>query len=374
MTTYQLPSFYDSVELVTRPMDSAAAIPPQQVPISERTGNLVQVQTDGIYVGSQSYFGSFQTLYVNTTTGSDSNAGTRSAPFQTLAHAIIVAQSLFPDSQITGSVYIAMQAGQSFAFPSVDVPIYQGANLVFTFYGDSNYGDFNTVVPSSQCLSNYMSDLQRPVVTFNVTQVNAQWYLNGVNRFGGSVTFLGVNISLPAAPATPSIALYSIYCDVVRSMDMSQQGYVRLLGSIVNMTDITSYWGFIGTQSQSIDTSFVQFGSQFQVNGIILSAINSPTAPQLTARQYFIKMFSGFAGNNQQTGTLQPNTANSTTASGVISVSWADTEALTVTGSKTSQQSFPVCFDLNYGLRNYIYGLQQGLSNQPLNVLSSRLF
>lgn len=372
--TFQLPSFYDSTELVTRPMDSTAQIPPQQVPISAGAGNLVQRAADGIYVGSQSYFGSFQTLFVNNATGSDSNAGTKAAPFATLAHALNAAQSLFPDSQITGSVYIAMQAGQSFVFPSIDIPVYQGANLCFTFYGDTNYGDFNTLVPSSQALSQYMSDLQRPVITFNVTQVNAQWYMNGVNRFGGSVTFLGVALTLPAAPATPSIALYSIYCDVVRSMDMSQPGYVRLLGSTVNMTDITSYWGFLGTQSQSTSTSFIQYGSQFLVNGIVLSAANNPTSAQLQARQYFIKMFYGFAGNNQQTGTLQANTANSSTASGQITVSWADTESLTVTGSKVSQASYPVCFDVNYGLRNYIFGLQQGLSNQSLNVLSSRLF
>jgi hypothetical protein len=372
--TFQLPSFYDSTELVTRPMDTTAQIPPAQVPVSAVSGNLLQTNADGLYVGSLSYFGAYTTLYVNSASGSDTNAGTKAAPFQTLSRAIASAQSLFPDQQITGSVYIAMQAGQTFAFPSVDVPVYNGANLCFTFYGDTNYGDFNTVVPSSQALSQYLSDLARPTITFNVTQVSAQWYMNGVNRYGGCVTFLGVTLNLPAAPATPSIALYSIYCDVVRNMDMSQSGYVRLLGSIVNMTDITSYWGFMGTQSGSVDTSLVQYASQFQINGVLLSQANNPTTAQLTARPYFIKMFYGYAGNNQQTGTLQPSTANSSTASGVIRVSWADTESLTVTGPKVSQASYPVCFDVNYGLRNYIYGLQQGLSNQSLNVLSSRLF
>lgn len=374
MTTFELPSFYDSVNLVTRPMDSDAAIPPAQVPVSARSGNLVQTETDGIYVGNQSYFGDYTTLYVNTSSGSDSNAGTKSAPFATLANALIQAQALFPDSQIVGSVYIALQAGQTFEFPSVDVPVYPGGNLVLTFYGDPNYGDFNTLVTGSQAYSQYMSDLERPIIEFNVTQVNAQWYMNGINRYGGSVTFMGINLSLPAAPVTPSIALYSIYCDVVRNMDMSTSGYVRLLGSIVNMTDITSYWGFIGTQSESLSTNFVQYGSQFQIAGKQMSEANSPTTAQLTARQYFIKMFSGFAGNNQTTNTLQPTTANSTTASGTLSVSWADTESLTVVGAKVSQASYPIMFDINYGFRNYVFGLQSGTNNQVLNVLSSRQF
>jgi hypothetical protein len=373
MTTFQLPSFFDSTELVTRPMDPTAAIPPAQVPLSATPGNLVQRNADGIYVGSQSFFGSFTTLYVSSA-GSDSNTGTKAQPFATLSHALTVAQSLFPDSQITGSIYIALHAAQSFAFPSFDVPVYDGANLVFTFYGDPNYGDFDTLVAGTQCKSQYMSDLQRPTITFNVTQVSAQWYMNAVNRFGGSVSFLGVKLNLPPAPATPSIALYSIFCDVVRNMDMSTPGYVRLLGSIVNMTDTAAFFGFMGTQSGTLNTALVQFGSQFLINGLTMTPANNPTAQQLGQRQYFLKMFAGFAGNNQQTGTLQPSSANSTTASGSISVSWADTESLTVTGAKVSQQSFPIMFDINFGFRNYIFGLQADQQQRALNVQSSRLF
>lgn len=355
-------------------MDSNATIPPAQVPVSQTSGNLIQVQADGIYVGSHSWFGSQITLYVNASEGSDSGTGTRTVPFATLTHALNAAAALFPDQQITGSVNIALQSGQTFAFPSSDINVYPGANLCFTFYGDPNYGDFDTLVAGTQCKSQYMSDLQRPVITFNVAQKSAQWTMNGVNRYGGSVSFEGVSLNLPQAPATPSIALYSIYCDVVRNMDQSAQGYVRLLGSTVNMTDTSAYWGFMGTLSGSLSTSFVQFGSQFLINGQQTSAANKPSTVQLTQRQYFIKMFAGFAGNNQTTGTLQPNATNSTTQSGVISVSWADTESLTVSGSKVNQASYPIMFDINYGFRNYIYGLQSDQQQRALNVLSSRLF
>lgn len=354
-------------------MDPNGAIPPQQVPISLTPGNLIQANADGVYVGSRAYFGSSLVLYVSNS-GSDSNPGTKAQPFLTLNQALGYALSLFPGAQLTGAVTIALQANQTFAFPPTDVPIYSGSNLRFTFYGDPVYGDFDTLVTGTQCKCQYMSDLQRPTITFNVTQTNAQWVMNGINRYGGSVTFEGVTLNLPQAPATPSIALYSIYCDVIRNMDMSDRGYVRLLGSNVNMTDTAAYWGFLGTHSGSLSTSFVQFGSQFLINGKQITALATPTTAQLTQRQYFVKMFAGFAGNNQQTGTLQPSSANSTTASGTISLSWADTESLTVTGSKVSQPSYPIMFDINYGFRNYVFGLQSDQQQRPLNIQSSRLF
>lgn len=354
-------------------MDPSATIPPTQVPISQQPGNLVQSNADGVYVGSHSYFGSFTAFYVSNS-GSDTNPGTKAQPFQTIAKAVQAAQSLFPNQQITGSVYIALLASQTFSFPQSDVAIYTGANLVFTFYGDTNYGDFDTLVSGTQCKSQYMQDLQRPTITFSTGQTNAQWVLYGINRYGGSITFEGVALNLPQAPATPSIALYSIYADVVRNMDSSSHGYVKLLGSTVNMTDTSAYWGFMGTQSGSMGTSFVQYGSQFLINGKLMTPANSPTTAQLTQRQYFIKMLSGFAGNNQTQGTLQPSSNNSTTQSGIISLSWADTEQLTVTGSKVSQPSFPVMFDINYGFRNYVFGLQSDQQQRALNIQSSRLF
>jgi hypothetical protein len=371
--TYQLPSFYDAALQVTRPMDTTATIPPSQVPVSQQPGNLVQLNADGVYVGKHSYFGSFTAFYVSNA-GSDTNNGSKAQPFQTIAKAIQAAQSLFPNQQITGSVYIALLAGQTFQFPAADVNIYEGANLCFTFYGDANYGDFDQLVAGTQCKSQYMQDLQRPTVTFSTGQVNAQWVMYGINRNGGSVTFEGVALNLPQAPATPSIALYSIYSDVVRNVDMSTGGYVRLLGSTVNMTDTTAYWGFMGTHAGSLNTSFVQYGSQFLISNKQMTQSNSPTATQLTQRQYFIKMLSGFAGNNQTQGTLQPSSNNSTTQSGIISLSWADTEQLTVTGSKVSQPSFPVMFDINYGFRNYVFGLQSDQQQRALNIQSSRLF
>jgi len=373
-TTYQLPSFYDSTAVVTRPMDGDAQIPPAQVPVSTATGNQIQVLTDGLYLGQHATPGSPLTVYVNTSTGVDApTSGAKTAPYATLEYAIAQVNALFPNSQFNGIVNIALQSGQTFVVAS-DHAIYGGL-LNITFYGDSQYGDFNAVIGSG-AFSQVMSDLVRPILTFTTSIVSGQSHMAGFTRYAGSIAFTGVQLNLPAAPAAPSISSYGLNCDIVRNPDYSQMGNVTLYGSIVNMTDITAFWGFLGTLSSSTGSTFVQFASQFQVQGLTLSATTSPapTTAQLTARQYFVKFFAGFAGNNQQTGMLSPTSATSSTASGIINLTWADTEALVVSTGKTNQASFPIMFDQTYGFRNYVYGLNRDQQSRPLNIISSRLF
>ncbi len=375
MTTFQLPSFYDSTNVVTRPMDTGAQIPPAQVPVSAQTGNQIQVLADGVYAGQYSLPGSPLTVYVNTSTGTDAPAsGAKTAPYASLEYAIAQVSALFPNSLFNGIVNIALQAGQTFVV-GTDHSIYGGL-LNITFYGDTQYGDFNALIGTPGTYSQLMSDLVRPILTFTTSIVAGQSHMAGFTRHAGSIAFTGVQLNLPAAPAAPSIASYGLNCDVVRNPDYSAPGQVSLYGSIVNLTDITSFWGFIGTLSQSIGCNFVQFGSQFQIQGTLLSATSSPapTTAQLTARQYFVKFFAGYAGNNQQTGLLSPTSATSSTASGIINLSWADTEALVVTTGKTNQATFPIMFDQTYGFRNYIYGLNRDQQSRPLNINSSRLF
>jgi hypothetical protein len=372
MTT-QLPSFYDSTALVTRPMDTSATIPPAQVPVSAVPGNQIQNLTDGIYLGPHSNAATPLIVYVNTTGTDAPTSGSKVAPYATLEYAIAQLNALYPGSLFTGVASIALQAGQTFAI-TTDHQVY-GGSLNLTFYGDPNYGDANAVIGTG-AFSQTMSDLQRPIVTFTTSIVAGQSHMAGFTRFGGSISFTGVQLNLPAAPAAPSINSYGLNCDIVRNADYSGPGQVSLYGSIVNMTDPTAFWGFVGTMSQSVGSTFAQFASQFQIQGLTLSATTSPapTPAQLTARQYFVKFFAGYAGNNQQTGLLSPSSATSSTASGLINLTWADTEALVVATGKTNQASFPIMFDQTYGFRNYVYGLNRDQQSRPLNIISSRLF
>jgi hypothetical protein len=70
---------------------------------------------------------------------------------------------------------------------------------------------------------------------------------------------------------------------------------------------------------------------------------------------------------------LSPTSANSSSGSGILNLSWTDTEALTVTTGKTNLGTFPANFDLSYGIRNYFFGLQKDQQSRPLNVISPRL-
>jgi hypothetical protein len=201
----------------------------------------------------------------------------------------------------------------------------------------------------------------------------------GINRRGGTIAFMGVKITLPAAPSVGApISAYSGYCDVVRSLSpmlgapLGDDGGVHLLGSIVNMSDITAYWGFIGTFARAT-VRFSQFCSQFQVMGLLMEAANSPTTAELTARQYFIKFLSDVPGNSQ-TVSLSANSLNSSAGSGMVYAMWSEAQALVVTGTTTNLASYPLSFDPGYGLINYIFGLSQTANGQSLNFLNTRLF
>jgi hypothetical protein len=368
--TAQIPVFYDSTQLVHRPMDLSDTLNTQLMPVSARPGNTVQNLTDGLYVGQVLA----STVYYVSSAGTDvSTGGTKAAPFKTLDYALsqLTAQSV-GNQYTAGNTTIALAANQSFPM-TADFNIY-GGRITFAFYGDPQYGDFNSAPFGTGAQPAVMSDLQRPIIVPTSNNVNSQWYLTGINRYGGNVAFTGVTILLPVAPAQPSITLYSQSSDFVRSMNYSSQGYVSLFGSSINMQDPNSFWGFLGIRARSTGTTLDQFASQFLVNGIQLSAANTPTSGQLTARQYFVKLYVDFPGNLQTTGVLSSTTQNSSTASGLLNLTWADTEALTVATGKTNLASFPICFDLSYGFRNYVFGLQDDQQSRPMNIVSSRLF
>lgn len=369
MPTYQLPSFYDSVNLVTRPMDGSAQVPPAQIPVSARAGNTVQNLVDGLYVGTVL---PQATVYVNGSSGNDVvSAGAKASPYRTLDYALAQAIANSTNNQLTSPVTVALQCGQTFAFTNT-VPVYNGLVTV-TFYGDAQYGDFNGAPIGTGANPAQMSDLVRPIIVPVVSNVNSQWVMAGFNLWGGSIKLLGVQLNLPAAPASPSITLYSQYADFVRSMTYATPGYLIFDGSVANITDTNAYWGLCGVFPRSTALTFIQYGSQFRVNNTLLQDATATTA-QLQARQYFVKFYADFAGNNQQSMVLSGSSANTSTASGLLNLTWADTESLSVATGKTNQASFPIMFNLNYGFRNYVYGLLSDQQQRPLNIQSSRLF
>ncbi len=372
MNPNQNPVIYDSTVPAYRPMvPGSDQMSPTLVPLSAVAANQLQSLADGLYVGKYGTIGSPLTVYVNTSTGVDApTSGSSTTPYHSFDYAMAQVQALFPGGQLNGYVSVSLQAGQSFTMNN-DVTVY-GGSLQIQFYGDPQYGNVNTSFGSGANSQN-MSDLERPTLSFASSIVGGLNHLAGFNRQGGSVAFVGIALSLPAAPSAPSISLYTNYSDVVRNLDRSEPGLVSLTGCTVNMTDITSYWGFIGVHARSTNTTFAQFASQFLINGIQMSAANNPTTGQLQQRQYFIKMYADYAGNNQQTVFLSTTSANSSTASGILNLTWADTESLAVASGKTNLGSYPIAFDINYGLINYIFNLNLDQSNRPLNVVSSRL-
>lgn len=362
------PLFYDSANSVHRPMDNGDVVPVSTIPVSATIGNRISALTDGLYTGD--YYGTV--LYVNTATGVDQvGNGTIGAPYKTIAYALSQVNSLFPGGRFQGENFtIALAANQTYPW-TVDFTMY-GGSITFTFYGDSTYGSFNSNPIGTGANPGEMAGLARPNITPTSSVVSGQNKLAGINRLGGSVRLYGVTVTLPAAPSNPSIANYGGFVDFIRSPIGAKPGDVNWDGTVFNMTDTNAYWGALGIHPRSGVTTLSQFGTQLRINNLLMNAANSPTTAQLTARQYFIKFIMDYAGNNQQQLNLSTNVLNSSTGSGTVIVNWSDTNALIVTGSATNQASFPIAFDLTYGLRNYVFNLINDQQSRPLNFLSSR--
>jgi hypothetical protein len=373
----EIPVTYDSVANVHRPMDAGATVPVTTIPISVTSGNKVTPLADGLYQGDYSGL----IVYVDSVNGSDTNAGTEALPLKTIDKAFSNLTALFPSGYYEGrNVAIALKAGQNYPWTST-FTMSGDCDLKITFYGDAKYGDFNGAAIGTGANPWNMSDLARPNLTpVSSVQTGGLQQLAGINRRGGTIAFMGVQITLPAAPSAGApLSAYSGYCDVVRSlsptlnMPLGDDGGVHLLGSIVNMSDATAYWGFIGTFARAT-VRLSQFCSQFRIGGVVINSASAPTTAQLTARQYFIKFLADSPGNNQATVSLSANSSNSSAGSGLVFAMWSEAQALVVTGSTTNLSSYPLSFDPGYGLVNYIFNLSKTANGQSLNFLNTRLF
>lgn len=367
---YETPTFYDATNQVIRTMDPGAYIPPMITPISMHAGNTLQALSDGLYVGGSVALPAV--VYINTATGVNAPGnGTLTTPYQSLDYALAQLTAASLNMQLQTSAVVALQAGQTFPLVN-DLNLY-GGTLTLTFYSDPKYGSYSNIpVMGTTTDPEFMSDLSRPIIEPAVSSVDNYWHLAGLNIYGGNVILKGVTVELPMAPAQPAITLYSNAADFVRPMNNTTDGYLELLGAVVNMMDVTAFWGILGINPRSAYT-LIQYGSQFQVAGTLLNSLNTTaTAAQLAARQYFIKFYPDFVGNNQQQGLLYNTAATATNASGILKVLWADTQSFIITGTSTNLASFPVAYDVIYGLTNYFYGLTYDALSRAINVLSSR--
>lgn len=362
------PVFYDSTAQDHRPMDAGDQVPGSIIPLSQNSGNQLIMLSDGLYYGGEP--GTLK--YVDAVNGLDTNPGTKDQPFQTLRGAWNALISLFPDGVYRGnSIVVALRCGQNHVHDA-DFSIPFNSTITISFYGDSQYGDFNSGMVGGTCNPWNMADLQRPTITPVVSSVGATYRIAGWNLEGGYLGLQGVSVQLPASAPNPSITVVSAYSDYVRSTNGSDRSTVNVTGCIFNRTDELSYWGAFGCHARS-SLSVRQFTSQFQVKGNLLVSGQTWAPTYMTSRQYFIKFYPDYAGNNQTDTYLVQTSQTASGGSGLIFMTWTDADALTVTGTKTNQATFPRSFDTGVGLISYIYGVNKSANGSYLNLISSRL-
>lgn len=366
--TQRTPVFYDSSLEVHRPMDSGDTVPPSTLPVSVVAGNQLQILGDGLYVGTESGF----TLYIDAVNGVDTNAGTKALPIKTLAQAFTTILALFPGGIYMGSnITIALRCGQTHVQTS-DFSIPRGSDLSLAFYGDINYGDFNSGMVNGTTNPWIMSDLSRPTISPGLSTIQSLNKIFGFNLQGGTLNMMGVTVQLPAAAPNNLMTDVSFQADYVRSSAGSQGSLLSLSGVVCNITDTSAYWGLVGCQART-SLNLTEFATQFQILGQVVTSTSVVSTAVLNARANFIKFYSDFPGNNQTVVSLAATSATASNGSGLIYLSWSDTEALVVTGTKVSLQTSPPAFLSGYGVIEYVTGLTQNSVNQPLNLISSRL-
>lgn len=351
-------------------MDPAADnIPPAMVPLSARAGNTISRQTDGLYVGRVLRLA---VAYVSTSTGTDTaTSGTLAQPFKTIDYAL---QNLFGGTTLNGDLTLLLKAGETFPLTTRYKAV--GSNIIFAWYGDAQYGTYpGTAVLPSGADPSVMEDLVRPIITPTSSLTGTQWVLGGIDLQGvaaNSISLPGVNMTLPVIPtANPTNDAYSIRSDFVL-WDAHSSGVLSLFGTIVNKLD-GSLFGLCGAHARANRPTLSQYASQFQVGGTLVNS-TSATVAQLTARQWFIKMYADFVGNNQQSTSPDPTAQNSSPGSSILELLWSEVQAFTVTGSRKNLATFPLRNNTAYGVRNYFKGLVRDQQQRPFNVQAGFLF
>lgn len=129
------------------------------VQLSPDSGNMLQTRGNGLYYGVEAPV-DISTLYVSTSLGDDSNAGTRAAPMRTIEAALDTIRA----RNAPGTYVINLRAGETFT-PSRRVYLISGTwQLTFTYYDDPLFNDIHArdgYYPEAD------ARLKRPTVIFD---------------------------------------------------------------------------------------------------------------------------------------------------------------------------------------------------------------
>lgn len=139
------------------PLADGDKLEAKSIPLSSGSGNLLEVRDDGLYYGIQAP-ADISNLYVDSTGGLDTNAGTKAAPLKTIAAALSKVRA---DQSNT----IHLRAGRRYAWPNGNVTA--GATRTFRVWDDPFIdGDkVPTATPEKTSYNGYLrAALNRPVV------------------------------------------------------------------------------------------------------------------------------------------------------------------------------------------------------------------
>lgn len=358
MTSY-FPVVYNNNQ--HQPMQSGDKVDTSIIQVSARSYNEIQILTDGLYVGS---IPALPVVYV-TSAGTDATtSGAAATPYKTLDYAI---SQVVTNAASTGvKATIALKSGETF---TIGQRTTINGDLVITFYGDANYGDFNSANVGGKVEPYYMEDLVRPIIQTQALLVNSLYQSSGLT-INGSITLNGVKIQLPSSPnPLPQPTQYA-------TVDMFLgTGNLNINGIVVNNSDTTSVFGFVGVTARS-KIKLEQLGCQFLVNNRQLSSTANPvpTTAELLERANFLKFYADVAGGDHTSINLNPTSLNSSNGSGFLELYWSEAERQLVAGSSYNLATFPSLTDPTYGLAQYFTGLRRDQQSRTLNVISGRLF
>lgn len=363
MTTGIFPVKY--VNSTHTPMQAGDTVDPTTIPKSVRTQNQLQLLTDGLYVGSGL---SLPAYYVGSAGTDAPTSGPEGAPYKTLDYALQQISAQSTDGSLSSKFVLALKAGETFTMVnSYNVT----GDMTLAFWG-SAYGDYNSPVVGSGCAPAYMSDLARPIIQSQpVNQTNGLYGCTGLRLQANSrLKLTGVQVNFASKPtASPALTLYDGTSDFVTGDNYGTSSLI-LDGVVANCTDTNSVYGLVGVKARGT-LNLMQYATQFKVLGA-LTVSGSPTA-NILVRQYFIKMYPDYAGNNQNGVVLSTSLSpNASSGSGFMNLAWSLTQGLIVTGSTPSLATYPTLSDVDYGLRNYVTGIIRDQQFRPLNVICSQ--
>lgn len=172
------------------PLADGDKLEASSIPLSAGSGNLLETREDGLYYGVTAP-ADVSNLYVDSTGGNDSNAGTKAAPLKTLAAAVAKVRS-------TQSNTIWLRAGREYVMPNIAVD--GGAQRIIRVY-DDQYIDGAKVPTISPTIPHYYGEVvaavNRPVIRpqVNYSTNNHVYSISTANvRNGGYLGFIGVKL------------------------------------------------------------------------------------------------------------------------------------------------------------------------------------